>query len=342
MADMTPKVTVLMSVYNGERYLREAIDSVIGQTFADFEFLIIDDASSDGSSEIIAEYADRDPRVVIFRNNMNMGLTKSLNKGLRIAGGEYIARHDADDVSLPARLEKQVCMLEGQPDVVLVSGNLDLIDGDGHVWRQPRRRGHPLLIAWFLLFYNYLGGHSQVMFRRQPVIELGGYSEERPYSQDYELWLRLAEVGRIVIMPDVILKHRQHAASISSNYDEAQRQYSLINSGGAIVRLLAEELSFTDVAELRAFWLSPLPNIRAAARLNRRLRSILRAFLRNQAPRGSIDRNLAGELSRLIGRHFLSWAHVMGLKRKPVSMLQVLAYASNWYLSSFLHYKIRG
>ena len=324
-----------MSVYNGERYLREAVDSVIGQTFADFEFMIIDDASSDGSSAIIAEYASRDARVVMHRNSRNMGLSKSLNKGLGFSSGQYIARHDADDVSLPDRLEKQICVLEGHPDVVLVSGNLDLIESDGHVWRQPRRSGHPLLVAWFLLFYNYLGGHSQVMFRRQAVADVEGYSEKLLYSQDYELWLRLAQVGRIAIIPDVILRHRRHEGSISATHHEAQRQYSYIYSGRAIARLLGEELSRTDVAELQAFWLSPLPDIRAAARLQEKFRAILCAFLREEALRGSIDRNLTGELSRLIGRRYLSWAHVMGLKRSPIPMLQLLRYASNWYLLAF-------
>lgn len=333
---MLPKVTVLMAVYNGERYLREAIDSVLGQTFADFEFLIIDDASCDSTSEIIAEYADRDQRIVILRNQVNMGLTKSLNKGLHVARGEYIARQDADDVSLPGRLEKQVAILEENPDVILVSGNIDLIDSDGHVWRRPRRMGRPRLVAWFLIFYNHLGGHSQVMFRRQPVVDLGGYSEERPYSQDYELWLRLAEVGSIVIMPDVILRQRRHEASISSSHDEAQQQYSLIDSQRAIVRLLGEELNLADVAELRAFWRNPLPDIRAATRLNRRLRGLYRAFLYEQARRGPVDPGLPSELSRLIGRRFLSWAHLMAAKRRPIAMLKVLGCALSWYRSGLV------
>ena len=325
-----------MAVYNGERYLREAIDSVLGQTFTDFEFLIIDDASVDHTPEIIAEYTDREQRIVVLRNQVNKGLTKSLNKGLRVARGEYIARQDADDVSLPSRFEMEIGVLDRQPDVVLVSGNIDLIDSDGHVWRRPRRTGCPRLVAWYLLFYNYLGGHSQVMFRRQPVVDLGGYSEEHPYGQDYELWLRLAEAGKIIIVPDVLLRYRDHEDNLSSSFAAAQRQYNLIASRRATVRLLGEEHSIAEVAELRAFWLSPFPDVRATANLNRRLRGLFWAFLHEQAREDVIDRYFARELSRLVGRQFLSWAHVLGVDGKACSMLKTLGYALSWYLSGFM------
>ena len=171
-----------MSVYNGERYLREGIESILAQTFADFEFLIVDDGSTDGTWQVLTEYAARDSRIRLIRNSQNLGLTRSLNKGLSAAQGEYIARQDADDVSLPHRLEKQVVVLEHDPRVVLVSGNIDLMDSEGHIWRRPRRNASPGMVAWLLLFYNYLGGHSQVMFRRQMVVDLGGYAEDCPYS----------------------------------------------------------------------------------------------------------------------------------------------------------------
>jgi glycosyltransferase involved in cell wall biosynthesis len=325
-----------MSVYNGERYLREAVESILNQTFSDFEFIIVDDGSRDKTWQILREYAAQDSRIVLVRNSENLELTKSLNKGLHVARGEYIARQDADDVSLPFRFEKQVGALDRQSEVVLVSGDLDLIDENGQVWHRPRRNANPGLVAWFLLFYNYLGGHSQVMFRRQCVVDLGGYSEERPYSQDYELWLRLAEIGKIVIVPEVVLSHRRHKTSVSSNHSAAQWEYSLIDSQYAIARLLGEELSLEDVANLRAFWLSPLPDICAAASLNRRLKGLYWAYLRKQAYSGSVERNLAVKLSQLVGRRFLSWAQVMGLKRRPISTLKVLGYALHWYLSASL------
>ncbi|HKQ33129.1 MAG TPA: glycosyltransferase family A protein, partial [Thermodesulfobacteriota bacterium] len=115
---MTPKVTVLMTVYNGEKFLNEAIDGILNQTFRDFEFLIINDGSTDGSREIIKSY--KDPRINLVDNESNIGLTASLNRGLSLAGGEYIARQDADDISLPERLEKQISILERNPDIALL------------------------------------------------------------------------------------------------------------------------------------------------------------------------------------------------------------------------------
>ena len=110
---MAPKVSVVMSVYNGERYLREAVDSILGQTFGAFEFVIVDDASTDETPLILSGYTD--PRIVFLRNDENLGLTRSLNVGLKMACGEYIARQDADDISLPNRLERQVGLLDEQP-----------------------------------------------------------------------------------------------------------------------------------------------------------------------------------------------------------------------------------
>src|SRR5690606_18427520 len=175
------------------------------------------------------------------------------------------------DISLPMRFTKQVEILERQPDVVLVSGNLDLIDAHGNLLRQPRRVGDPGLIAWFLLFYNYLGGHGQVMFRRQTAIDIGGYSETRPCSQDYELWLRLAEVGSVVILPEVVLKMRLHDESISANSRLQQEAYSVVDSGRVLERMLEERLTLLDVIELRGFWLSRFPDSLRAAELNRKM-----------------------------------------------------------------------
>ena len=108
-----PKVSVVMSAYNGERYLREAVESILNQTFNDFEFIIIDDGSTNSTGQILSSYAAQDPRIVLIRNRENIGLTKSLNKGLALARGEYIARMDADDVSLPNRFSEQVCSDDG-------------------------------------------------------------------------------------------------------------------------------------------------------------------------------------------------------------------------------------
>ncbi len=160
-----------MSVYNGEKYLREAIDSILGQTFKDFEFLIIDDGSTDSSVEIIRSYAD--PRIRLIQNEENIGLSRSLNKGLKLARGEYIARMDADDISLPRRLAAQVGLLDKQPDIGLVGTSIQLIDCDGermHVHRVPTTHAQ---ILWALCFTTPLA-HPSVVFRKVIIECVGG------------------------------------------------------------------------------------------------------------------------------------------------------------------------
>ncbi len=131
-SEKVPRVSVLMSVYNGERFLRDSVESILGQTFTDFEFLILDDGSTDSTCEILEEYANKDARIVLVRNDRNLGLTRSLNKGLRLVRGEYLARQDADDISLPKRLEMQVKFLDAHPEVGVVGSALEIIDENGN------------------------------------------------------------------------------------------------------------------------------------------------------------------------------------------------------------------
>ena len=169
-----PKVSVLMSVYNGSQYLRESVESILNQTFTNFEFIIINDCSTDKTGEILTVSANQDNRITLINNEENIGLTRSLNKGLKIAKGEYIARQDADDISLPERLERQVESLDKNPEAVLISCDLDLINAKGDRVGSFRRSCDSNLVAWYLLFYNHLAGHSHVMFRRKSVLNLGG------------------------------------------------------------------------------------------------------------------------------------------------------------------------
>lgn len=203
---MKPKVTVLMSVYNGERFLPQAIDSILTQSYHDFEFLIIDDGSNDRSREIIQSYNDK--RIRLINNRENIGLTASLNKGLELAGGEYIARMDADDVSYPQRLEVQVEFLENNPAVALLGAWAEVVDEDGKtikVWRYP---AGDCAIRWRLLTRNCLV-HSSVMYRKDKVRDAGGYNSSLKFAQDYELWAKLSGTARIRQLPRVLITHRR-------------------------------------------------------------------------------------------------------------------------------------
>jgi hypothetical protein len=211
----TPEVSVLMSAYNGEKYLREAMDSILNQTFRDFEFIIVDDGSTDGTWQILTTYACRDPRIALIRNEGNIGLACSLNRGLALARGKYIARMDADDVSLPERLVRQVNFLDAHPEIGVLGCGVQVIDGCGngsHIWRFPAECGS---LRWCLLFYNPIV-HPTVMMRREAVDRAGGYSADMLTAQDYDLWRRLSRVTRLSNLQDVLLFLRKHEDSITS------------------------------------------------------------------------------------------------------------------------------
>ena len=213
---MTVPLTVLMCVHDGEAYLREAVDSILGQTFRDFELLVIDDGSRDGTAAILASYGD--PRLRVVRNETNRGLTASLNIGLRLAAGELVARQDADDRSHPSRFEKQVRFLQANPGVAVLGSGYRNMRAHG---RRPRRTVWPACttkagIRWQLLFGTPFA-HSSVMFRRSVILgELGGYDERFAASQDFELWSRVSRTHAMSNLPESLVDIRSHGASISS------------------------------------------------------------------------------------------------------------------------------
>lgn len=208
------KVTVLMSVYNGEKYLKEAVDSILSQTFTDFEFLIIDDASTDKTPEILHSYGDQ--RIRIVTNEENLGLTKSLNKGLALARGEYIARMDADDISYPQRIDMQVRYLEESRDVGLVGSSFEIIDEFGNIVSTNVYENYTSeKIYYNLIFYNCIA-HSSVMYRRDLVINIGGYNERLTRTQDYDLWNKISKRSRIEVIDEVLLKWRDSQSNISN------------------------------------------------------------------------------------------------------------------------------
>ncbi len=216
-----PKITVLMSVHKGEKYLREAVDSILNQTFKDFEFLIINDGSTDRTAEILQSY--HNSRIRIINNEKNMGLTKSLNKGLRLAKGEYIARMDADDISYPNRLEVQYEYMEKNPDVGIVGSWNDVIDNVGNRTDFWKCNYSSEDIYYILNFRNCLT-HCSILFKKELVINNGGYNETIKNAQDYELWSRISKVTKIHQIQKVLVKWRITNNSISSKRRSSQTE----------------------------------------------------------------------------------------------------------------------
>ena len=256
---MTPKVTVLMTTYNGVAFLGEAIESVRGQTFEEFEFLIVDDASTDESVSLIESYHDE--RIRLVPNESNIGQAASLNKGLGLAAGDYIARLDQDDVCLPRRLEEQVRLLDRRPDVGVTCTWEYTIDDKGRRVREWR--------SGIEDFGAYLGvltvglcpvWHPSSMFRRETVLGLGGYDPSFAPAEDYELWARIAETRLSgAIVPEFLVLQRVHGGRQSITRREVQEN----NTRRAHEKLIAEFSGSLRVRELgfllrmeKGFWKS--------------------------------------------------------------------------------------
>ena len=219
---MTPDVTVVMSVYNGQRFLREAIESILGQTCRDFEFVLIDDGSTDETATIIASY--RDPRIRMVRHSRNAGLAASLNEGFALASGRYIARMDADDVSRPERLASQICFMDAQPSVG-ACGTWVEVAGEGMQQRWEYPATHNAIHA--RLLFDCSMAHPTVMFNRSRLHKARlSYDSTYPCAQDYELWCRAVHGLTLANIPAVLLTRRLHASQVGRRDANAQQMWS--------------------------------------------------------------------------------------------------------------------
>jgi hypothetical protein len=218
-----PRVTVLLPVHDAERFLPEAVESILAQSFRDFELLAIDDGSRDGSAAILDEYARCDSRVRVVRRP-HAGLIATLNEGLALARGELIARMDADDVALPHRLELQVARLDADPTLLCVSCAYEVIDAKGRRIDVVCPPAQPEGILASLLEGASVLCHAAALYRRASVLDVGGYDASARLAEDYDLWLRLAERGRLANLEEVGLRVRRHAASQSAQGEAEQRE----------------------------------------------------------------------------------------------------------------------
>jgi hypothetical protein len=204
----TPRVTVLLAVHNGGDFLREAVESVLAQTFSDFELLIVDDASTDSAVDGLPD----DPRIRVLHNERNIGQIPSLNRGLHDARGEYVARLDHDDICLPRRLERQADVLDHLPGVALVGSWVDVVMTDGRTWTRLR----PKLDTFAQFAAQVVTGHiflvhPSLMFRRDAVVEVGGFDEDLSAAEDQELYRRLVLARREArVVPETLVRYRRH------------------------------------------------------------------------------------------------------------------------------------
>jgi glycosyltransferase involved in cell wall biosynthesis len=207
-----PRVSVVMTVYNGQRFLREAVDSILNQTYADFELIVIDDGSTDATPDILDSYDDPRLRVV---TQPRMGRVKSLNRGVGMAPGEYIAIMDADDVSMPERLKEQVRWLDAHPGTAVVGTGTVIIDENGRTSRQYPQPMSAVAIRRALLEGRVSPPHPSAMFRKACFEVVGGYREWFKQAMDYDLWLRMVERYDIDCLPELLFHYRQNLEGIT-------------------------------------------------------------------------------------------------------------------------------
>ena len=220
----SPKVSVVIPVHNGQDYVGQTIESILSQTFRDFELLLLDDASSDGSPSIMKGYTD--PRIRLVRNEVNIGIARMHNKGIDLARGEYIAMLDHDDVSYPERLARQVAFLEAHPDYALIGTWGELLDERGR--RYGKAKKYPVSaedVRSSLLFWNCVL-HPSIMARRA-IMEAYRYSERFSICDDFDLFVRMGAARRLGNLPQVLVAHRRHAARTSNTKAHLKRGENL-------------------------------------------------------------------------------------------------------------------
>ena len=253
---MFPKISVIMPVYNAEKYVAEAIKSILNQTYDDFELIIINDASQDKSLEIIKSFDDS--RIKLLNNKTNLGCTISLNKGIKIAKGEYIARMDSDDISLPERFSKQIDYLEKNPRISVVGTYLISIDENGNenkpkanISSQSIIDNFDIFLKWKLFFGNCFA-HPTIMARKKVFDHLGLYQNQWKYAEDYEMWLRISLTQySINNLPDTLLKYRCHKNNISIIHNKTQVQTANLLSQKYISQLLGKNISLSIVKMIK-------------------------------------------------------------------------------------------
>jgi len=207
-----PKISVIMPVYNSEKFLREAMDSILNQTFPDFEFIILDDGSTDSSPAIVADYDD--PRIRFYQNEKNMGVAATLNRGLELATGEYIARMDADDISLPKRFEIQVKYMDGHPSISVLGSGVILFGNE--IGEKRRIFETDARYAKAELVFAPCTAHPSVMVRKSVLDQYKiCYFEKYCGTEDFAFWWDIAEVGEVVSLPECLLRYRVHPMQVS-------------------------------------------------------------------------------------------------------------------------------
>jgi hypothetical protein len=298
------RLTVLMPVYNGERYLDESIASVVAQELDGFEFVIVDDGSTDSTPELLAAWAARDSRIVLLRQEENGGPSRALNAGLAVARGEYIARQDADDLSLPGRFARQIAALGDDPAAVLVMLGRTLIDAHGKSLGVAPHLVQPPDVIRFLLHFTpgAIGVPGQSMLRAAAVRAIGGWDESYRLAQGWELAARLSKQGPFLSLPETGMEYRVHGQRASTRFHDEQVVNATRITRRMLSELLGRDVTQEDAAASASVWfLDPRKGTAPAA--VRLWHEALSRFPLARRERATVRRIGAGRFARAAAFH---------------------------------------
>tara|TARA_R110000787_G_scaffold184181_4_gene296051 strand:+ start:1593 stop:2630 length:1038 start_codon:yes stop_codon:yes gene_type:complete len=314
-------ISVVMPVFNCQDYIRESVDSILNQTFTKFEFLIIDDCSTDNTVKIIEEYSD--PRIKILKNIKNSGISRSLNHGISLAKGKYIARMDGDDVSLPNRFDKQLEFLENNSEVILCGSGFRVIGKNSETYFSEEHED----IKLALLKRNCIA-HPSVMMRKSSLLKLETiYNSSMEPAEDYDLWVRLLPIGKLYNLNEVLLNYRVHDLQVS----EKNRTRQLSQAFEAKFKLL-EYLECTFDSEEKHLFGRMIQNVKNINFKELKNSLTLKNKLIKSNSNTFFNQNLFTEyLSSLENENFKNYF----IRRKQFSPVVVIQFYSIVYKSNF-------
>lgn len=230
-----PFISVVMPAFNAERYVGDAIESILNQTYENFEFVIIEDDSTDSTFDIIKSFKKKDSRIILIKNEENLGVTKSLNKGIKLSKGKYIIRMDADDWSYPDRFESQIKLMEDHPEVVVSGSNIKVCDSQLKTRHVRKYHQNDAAIRKHLFRYSPFAHPSTIW--KSEVLKRELYNEKIRICQDYELYFRLGTIGKFMNLNKTLLKLRMHDKSVSVTMNDLQLKATILIRFNAVLML---------------------------------------------------------------------------------------------------------
>ena len=264
-----PTVSVVMPAFNAAEFLDEAVCSILDQTFRDFEFIMIDDGSTDDTARILQKYAKADSRLRVF-SQANEGMIPALNRGCRLARGRYIARMDADDISLPHRIERQIKYLERHPEIGILGTWASRIDGNGCVVGDWCLSPNPKVLKWSH-FFHVCVVHPTVLMRREVLEKLNFYRPDAIHAEDRDLWLRASAITDFSNLPEILLKYRVWSKGTSRRLRQEYRETQINLLALFLSEYLKSDVSIEAVARLQGRKLESVEDIRSTAALLERI-----------------------------------------------------------------------